>query len=256
MYNFIIRYRKFIMKHKIIRKTNKIIYSLLPVTIKEKIIRKSIEPFNDVENKYNIIFIHIPKTGGKALYYSLFKSEMQAHQSIIAYFLYDKRKFNKYFKFAVVRNPWDRFSSAYYYLKSEKKYLAHTLNDQEFSKKYLSSFNTIEEFILEIYNNENFRNLILSWTHFKPQYQYIEINGVNQLDYVGKFEDLENEFIKIKDKLGIKNKNTLIEKNKNEDKNKNYWEYYNKKTAKIIENIYKKDINDFGYSFPYEKLNK
>ena len=67
-------------------------------------------------NRHRCIFIHIPKTAGSSIVEMLF-NEPSRH---IPYFVYrdaNPEKFRQFFKFAFVRNPWDRLVSTYFFLR-------------------------------------------------------------------------------------------------------------------------------------------
>lgn len=63
------------------------------------------------------IFIHIPKVAGISLIHALgFEHEHRWHMPLKYYQHISEEKFEQYFKFAFVRNPWDRVFSAYQFL--------------------------------------------------------------------------------------------------------------------------------------------
>jgi hypothetical protein len=75
--------------------------------------------------QYQYIFIHIPKTGGGSI-----KDELEAlyghgerryaHETAAeSRRMFGASLFESYYKWAVVRNPYDRFISAYYWRKHE-----------------------------------------------------------------------------------------------------------------------------------------
>lgn len=67
---------------------------------------------------YRYLFIHITKTAGTSVAISLF-GELPYHYTAVQYrVIYGRKTFNRYFKFAFVRNPWDRLYSAYSFLKN------------------------------------------------------------------------------------------------------------------------------------------
>ena len=77
------------------------------------------------------------------------------------------KKFDSYFKFTFVRNPYDRLFSAYTFLKKGG------INDQDnnFAKKYLSEYNSFDNFVkFGLIKPE-----VLSWVHFKPQKDFYVI---------------------------------------------------------------------------------
>jgi hypothetical protein len=65
-------------------------------------------------NRHRCIFIHIPKTAGASIALSLF-NEPPRHVHYRDFEIANPDKFRRYFKFAFVRNPWDRLVSSYFY---------------------------------------------------------------------------------------------------------------------------------------------
>ena len=136
-----------------------------------------------------------------------------------------RKDFENYFKFAFVRNPWERICSSYFYIKKDKNHPAHfeTLETKD-----------VNEFISrEIYIE-------------KSQTQYIFDNNDNQIvDFVGRYENLQNDFKKVLDLLKI---DLRLEK-LNSGSYKNYKEILNQKSIEIINERYKKEIKIFKYIF-------
>ena len=64
------------------------------------------------------------------------------------------------------------------------------------------------------------------------------------LDFVAKFERLNDDFFEIAERLGILS--NLEHKNQSE-RNKSWQSYYNKDMAQIAAEVYHKDIKLFGY---------
>ena len=80
-----------------------------------------------------------------------------------------------------------------------------------------------------------------------PQYKFIYDNGMNlQVDFVGRFENLKNDFDYISSKL-IKKPAPLqhLQKTSHEDYNL----YYNKDMKKKVFELYEKDFSLFGYEY-------
>ena len=82
--------------------------------------------------------------------------------------------------------------------------------------------------------------------HFKPQYSYI-IDKYNRVsvDYIGYFENIEDDFETIKKKIRV---DARLEK-KNAVNRKSYTDYYDDETIAIVESVYEKDIKLFNYCF-------
>ena len=81
----------------------------------------------------------------------------------------------------------------------------------------------------------------------RTQYSYIYDNNGNILaDFIGKFENFENDVQIIKEKLGLKG--TLEHKNKNPIKKDIDWvSEYTKQGIQIVNRIYLCDFEAFNY---------
>ncbi len=66
------------------------------------------------------------------------------------------------------------------------------------------------------------------------------------VDYVGKIENIEEDFEAICHKLDIKDVKLL---HKNKSNHKKYHSYYNAETKKMIQESYKDDIEVFSYEY-------
>lgn len=198
---------------------------------------------NDEFFKHKIIFIHVPKVAGRAMLKSLNIEEV-GHNHLFIYELEDRRKFQEFFKIGFVRNPWDRLVSAFFYLKSGGMKNKYDLYIQD----KLSSFNSFTEFVYCLGSNKQFRKEMIKEIHFKPQYLWMmNSNGEIEMDYIGYFENLEEGFKILKEKLKKPNAE-LIKFNQSE--HKPFWEYYDKKMVDIVREIYATDIELFKYEFP------
>lgn len=147
-----------------------------------------------------------------------------------------------YFKFAFVRNPWDRLVSSYY----------------EFRSKYHSTWN--QEMRLMLSFKKFVRALpdmkIKSDIHFIPQFDCLSINGELKMDYVGRYENYIEDFKTVCKSINVKylpssSIGGLPHKRKTSDRRNHYKFYYEKnpELIDIVAEIYKKDIEAFDYSF-------
>lgn len=144
-----------------------------------------------------------------------------------------------------MRNPYDRVVSAYHYLKKG----GGNKNDEKWASKNIYKYNSFEEFVLALEDLE-IQNKILNWMHFTPQYKFLCDSEKNILvNFVGKFENLEEDFKKILKILSRKDK--LIHINKS--LHANYKKYYNDAMYKIIRDIYRDDFEIFDYDLEDKK---
>ena len=131
-------------------------------------------------------------------------------------------KFKKtYFSFSFVRNPWSRLVSYY---------------NAGFKNKNTTSFS---EYLKEITKTEN----LYSHPHYKPQTSCIP---PNTLDFIGKVENFDKDFNSICNNINIPQQTSI---HLNKSKHKHYTEYYDRKDRDLIAEVYKDDIEMFGYKF-------
>jgi hypothetical protein len=196
----------------------------------------SFAPFD----RYQCIFVHVPKCAGVAVSESLFGGLAGGHRSIGRYqMIFRKRDFDNYFKFAFVRNPWDRLVSAFHFLKRG----GFDEVDRQWAQKHLSHCTDFESFVRDWVDPEN----IWSKVHFMPQTYFICIDDTPALDFIGRYETLELDFEYVQTRLGIKCHLTAL--NRTQPVTRDYRSYYSDKTRDIVADTYSNDIATFGYCF-------
>ncbi|HEC1759776.1 TPA: sulfotransferase family 2 domain-containing protein, partial [Campylobacter lari] len=202
--------------------------------------------FKDFHDKYKCIFIHVPKVAGSSIERVIYQTDrwLVGHVKAGDYVKLDRDKFESYFSFGFVRNPYDRVVSAYHYLKNDSPDPC----DIEWGKLNIRDLE-FEEFVLKL-QDEEFKQKILAKNHFSFQYEYLCDENMNVLvDFIGRFEQLNSDFKKI---LNILNrKDSLVHVNKS--KHCDYKDYYNCETYKIIREIYKNDFEIFDYDLEDKK---
>ncbi len=194
----------------------------------------SLKPFD----QYQAIFVHITKTAGTSVAKSLF-GYLPYHYTATQYrVIYGKKTFNDYFKFAFVRNPWDRVYSSYRYLKGG----GWNEKDKVWGETHLSKYSDFNDFVMHWLTVDNTKKHI----HFKPQHEFIyDGNGSLIVDFVAYFETLDEDFRYISSCLNIQS--SLEQHNTNPGSC--YIDIYSTEAKEIVESVYKKDINLFGYEF-------
>ncbi|MHA1195488.1 MAG: sulfotransferase family 2 domain-containing protein [Promethearchaeota archaeon] len=126
---------------------------------------------------------------------------------------------NEYFKFTFERNPWDKLISWFYHQNPELSF-----------KDWLS-------------------NSKISLKGHPINYPLYTINGKIAVDFLGKYERLNKDLAFILKKLGFPLEELPREKVEYRKDKNNYKSYYDDDTKKIVEKIYKKEINLLNYTF-------
>ena len=134
--------------------------------------------------------------------------------------------YSDYFSFAFVRNPWDWQVSLYKY--SLKK-------EDHFQHDFIQSLGSFDAYIEWRCNNEVElqKNFILA------------DSGESLVDFIGRFENLEDDFSKICSQLNISAKLPRLKVSNTVP----YQNYYSEFSKKLVAETYAEDIDRFRYEF-------
>ena len=177
----------------------------------------------------------------------------------------DRDIFNHYFKFAFVRNPWDKIVSEYAnhyhtYCENFEEYVGKVEQIVNFINSYFKF--DVEDLFYEEYSkltfnilwNKKLDNILMPWggnevhsdPHFFPQHLFThDLNGTLLVDFIGRFETYEEDAQNILEHMGNQNP---IEKLHSSD-HPPYCQAYTPITRDIIANVFQTDIKVFGYQF-------
>ena len=209
-----------------------------------------------ISHKYKYIFVHIPKCGGSSIEQTLLKAEGVNVQNLDGFYInhlndgvkkehlldypthaysqhysisqYDSTLSGSYYSFSFVRNPWDLIVSEYFYIS----------DNYDFN----FSFNEFVRMGEEIKKIEKFNWLVERGHHLKPQSSLLS----DDINYIGRFENLQKDFDFVCLELGIPKKELPII---NQSKRNHYRKYYNKETREIVAQRYAMDIGRFNYMY-------
>lgn len=200
------------------------------------------KPFDEKKS----IFVHIPKCAGVSVNKKLFGSLAGGHATLNEYsVIFEPKLLTEYFKFTIVRNPWDRLASAYFFLKNG----GFGEEDLNWSKKELKEFSSFEVFVKSWLSRSN----IWKWHHFRPQYHYmLEKREKVHIDFVAFFENINEDFSYIANRLGVQRSLSISNKG---DHNL-YKDYYDSEMIKIVRDVYAEDIRMLDYNFVNANLSK
>lgn len=151
------------------------------------------------------LFFRMPRTGSTFIT-KLFQTDYQDKVEIVNHdYLYENGKKDTkglredhMWRFCFIRNPYTRFVSAYRWLKVPRKYN----RVDTIQKEAVARFKNIKEFCR---NLEEFVARPENYPiHFYPQSEWItDAAGNLTMDHLGKFEEMNESWKIITDKLGI-----------------------------------------------------
>ena len=198
-------------------------------------------PYQGCQLKHSCIFIHIPKTAGTSILRALGNNAgRREHFPWYIYIAANPEYFVYAYKLAFVRNPWSRTLSAYNYLAKG----GNSKGDKK-TASILTEFKDFNDFLVNGLHEGVLRNHLL----FLPQSEFI-LDGQGQivLDFLGRFENLKNDFKQIAEVLRIPGQLPL--ENRGMQCPMPYQDAYrNPDSVVVVSEIYKQDIKAFGYQF-------
>jgi len=209
-----------------------------------------------ISHKHKFIFIAVPKTATATIRYLL-----ESYSDIVSkgttppydwhctapdlkkHFQGQNWDWDQYFKFAFVRNPWDRLVSEFFYRKKRIKIFEGSNEKPQYimdSEKMFNEVGTFSGWVKSKYINA-------AAPVVPPQHKYIfDETDERLVDFVGRFENLPTSAETACNKIGIKYKPAKIS---NSTDHMSYTEYYDDETRQIVAERYAKDIKRFGYEF-------
>lgn len=191
-----------------------------------------------ISNKYQFIFVHAPRTGGSSFERAVGQDITldsrtnnlgntdfyEKHKSFEYYHQTYPNEFINFFKFTIVRNPFDRLVSQWLWRTTViKDYQGTNLKDFITSRKKKSALS-------EKYKLSGFS------VH----------DSIARFNYIGRFEDLHNTYKYLFNKLNIQ-QNEVI--HSNQTVHTNYRDYYCDETIQLVNTIYGDDLQLFNYKF-------
>jgi hypothetical protein len=188
-----------------------------------------------------LLFIHIPKTGGKSVKQALTGSDFEVFPhtkfSQVPPFIRDQ-----YFVAAFVRNPWARLVSTFFYLRQGGQNIFDEIKRSLIIGEYLNDF---ERFVKkELQENSEF---LLQQILFTPQYRFlVNEEGSLGVDYIGKVESFTKDFDSLCEIIGVQD---VELPHHNKSNHSSYTEYYDSQMVSIVRELYHKDIEILEYEF-------
>lgn len=180
----------------------------------------------------DILFVHINKTAGSSIEEALgLPFQHRTAQELRD--LVGERRWKRCFTFAFVRNPWDKVASHYHFrVQTNQTGLGDAPLD----------FN---EWVIRAYDERDPRYYDQP-KMFMPQVDWIsDASGQVMVDFVGRFERLEEDFEQICRRIGADGELPHV---KSSDR-PHYREVYSERASDVVWDRFASDIERFGYEY-------
>lgn len=195
------------------------------------------------------IFIHIPKTGGTSIRKGVFNL---GDRNMCDKWGDVPAAWEKCFKFTFVRNPYDRLVSGWKYFGGEKNFsFANFVQIATDHKAHRGKPTGVPPHPGRVNSGREWEQFVRGSIYHHTMPQLHPYNNLKYADFVGRFENLQEDFDKICGRLNIP-KQELPHLNKTN--HKHYSSYYDKSTKMIADQYFKEDLQKLGYYFSKEWL--
>jgi hypothetical protein len=149
--------------------------------------------------------------------------------------LLSTEEFEQFFKFAIVRNPFDRAVSDYYFLRP------HLLFGDTFERMVTRDGRWRS--LLRDRGERGYRG-----DHLKTQWSFVELDDHTAVDHVGRFESL-GETVHVLRERGLTDVDVLPHVNRGRRQFAHYSHFYRDEEIRSVERAYDIDLQRFGYGF-------
>ena len=217
-----------------------------------------------ISHKNKFIVIAIPKTASSSIRKALIplfvidenvkprptcKDEFKQHGTINeATIEFNKKKWiiDDYFKYSIVRNPWDRYFSFLTYYKSKLEFYRND-NEPLNENKERQKMNVVKRFDNKTYK-EVLRDLIIN---NPSQMSYlIDSNNNIIMDRIGQLENIQNDFNDFCQLVNLP-KQQFPHGNKSSNLNINKKDLFTQELIDMVAEKEKWVIDEFGYDIDF-----
>lgn len=200
-----------------------------------------------ISHKYKFIFIHIPKTAGTTICSSWEGSPLKhickktgvlggTHKTALELQTMFPAEFKTYFKFSVVRNPYDRFVSKFFFKQLNKR----------------------EDFNLQWTDKES-EGLLPQMYWITDRSQYYEGKGPYDrpdvhygkviMDKILRFENLVSELSEVFEQLGIEESAKVMPHFRKTRSVGTYHNYFDTYMKALVTFLYREDLERLNYTW-------
>ena len=214
-----------------------------------------------ISHKYKFLTIDIPKTGTKTIRQTLVgsfdfagkgKNQHISIKKCKKFFIDNGFSFEDYFKFCIVRNPWERYASYCSYIFDINRLCKNAVVDgsiEEFPQIKIKQCKSYDNLLNEAGNDKKkLMGIILE--RMPTQYDLISNeDGLVKMDMIATTENLNKDIKIFCEKVGIKEKLKISHANKS-SRSESIKNYYTQELIDMVAEKEKWVIDEFGYNFP------
>lgn len=200
----------------------------------------------ELSYSHRFIFVHVYRTGGQSVSQALRPYCAAPRRPLVNRRLRSLREhnfghirarelkaalppeiFDPFFKFAFVRNPWDWQVSVYHYVRQRRDHPDHE------TFRSLHTFDAYLDWRITVKGSELQSDFVRSES------------GELLVDFVGRYERLAEDFDVVCDRIGVECALPHVNRSAHGD----FRDYYTSETRALVEEVYRPDIELFGYQF-------
>ena len=232
-----------------------------------------------ISERYGCLFLMAPRTGCTALGRGVLMPYLEArwlppepildelgHQvvdskhstleQLIRHRLIERDQAARLFKFSTVRNPFDSIVSLYTNMREKyRERLGDPMSWMQRNPEFVEATRkanalSFEDWVLDRFTGQ------ASWRHPwsllsrrlpPPHHMYREY--IAGADFVMRFERLQEDFWKVLDRIGVRERLMIPHLNQSRARERDYRSYYTERARRVVAYVYRPDLKRFGYSF-------
>jgi chondroitin 4-sulfotransferase 11 len=160
-------------------------------------------------------------------------------------YIVGEEEFNRCFKFSFVRNPWSLCISKYHFSLEENRPSPRKVLKRVFRGKGRPR-RKFHEMSFEDWMAKHYAGFKNEGRDCNQLVKLTDLDGNVIVDVVGRLECMQEDFSAMCNRIGLPN---LKVPHKNKTKHEHYSVYYDHETREMVADLYRRDIEYFGYAF-------
>ena len=217
-----------------------------------------------ISNRHKCIFIHISKCAGSSIESAFgidisnistsnnknlfgWNDEHKLYlqhatpQQLLDHGFVSKKIWNTYYKFVIIRNPWERAVSDYIWMMN-------AIRKTDSFKNYLLKKGKFKDVLTDKFN-DSYRG-----DHLNKQKDYFHYNGEDVIyDNIIRMEDINSGLTRVIEDLSLPKDFFNRKANRSKKNYSHYSHFYNAKRKKLFESVFSEDIEFLDYKYEEKK---